>query len=78
MGMLECDDGNFNDGDGCSSECKIEKGYICTRQGTAADICRDVTPPEVSIKILKENRIAISFNEPVSSIYSSISSMGLM
>jgi fibro-slime domain-containing protein len=26
----ECDDGNLFDGDGCSSTCKIEKGYTCT------------------------------------------------
>lgn len=25
----ECDDGNKSDGDGCSSDCKIEKGYSC-------------------------------------------------
>jgi len=26
---LECDDGNNNNGDGCSSDCKIERGYSC-------------------------------------------------
>lgn len=34
-GVLEgaemCDDGNTKDGDGCSSKCKVEKGYSCTR-----------------------------------------------
>jgi fibro-slime domain-containing protein len=28
----ECDDGNLIDGDGCSSDCKRESGYICTDQ----------------------------------------------
>ena len=26
----ECDDGNYKDGDGCSSECKREDGYVCS------------------------------------------------
>ena len=29
-GFLECDDGNRNDNDGCSSACKIEDGWICS------------------------------------------------
>jgi len=29
---VECDDGNKNDGDGCSSSCKIEANFACTRQ----------------------------------------------
>ncbi len=26
----QCDDGNLNDGDGCSGACKIETNYNCT------------------------------------------------
>jgi len=26
----QCDDGNFNNGDGCSSSCVIESGYECS------------------------------------------------
>jgi cysteine-rich repeat protein len=26
----ECDDGNTDDGDGCSSTCYVEAGYKCT------------------------------------------------
>lgn len=29
---VECDDGNTADGDGCSSSCKIEANFACTRQ----------------------------------------------
>ena len=29
-GIFECDDGNLDDGDGCSSVCSIEPGYQCT------------------------------------------------
>ena len=27
--MHECDDGNKNNGDGCSDECMIEQGFQC-------------------------------------------------
>jgi large repetitive protein len=29
-GIEQCDDGNFVNGDGCSSDCIIEPGYTCT------------------------------------------------
>jgi fibro-slime domain-containing protein len=29
FGNEECDDGNLRDGDGCSSSCKVEEGYVC-------------------------------------------------
>ena len=30
-GFNECEDGNKEDGDGCSSQCKIETNYKCVR-----------------------------------------------
>ena len=33
--VLECDDGNNNDGDGCSRDCRVENGYVC--QGGSPD-----------------------------------------
>eukprot|EP00928_Gymnodinium_smaydae_P058539 TRINITY_DN4173_c0_g3_i1.p1 TRINITY_DN4173_c0_g3~~TRINITY_DN4173_c0_g3_i1.p1 ORF type:complete len:4825 (-),score=897.58 TRINITY_DN4173_c0_g3_i1:121-14595(-) len=30
IGLEECDDGNREDDDGCSAECKVEKGYDCS------------------------------------------------
>lgn len=38
---LDCDDGNSIDGDGCSSSCKTESGYICIA-GTnhTASVCK--------------------------------------
>jgi cysteine-rich repeat protein len=46
MGRLPCDDGNFNDGDGCSSNCSIEIGFSCTGgnfsvSDTCSEICGD-------------------------------------
>ncbi len=29
-GIFACDDGNLDDGDGCSSQCSVEPGYNCT------------------------------------------------
>lgn len=25
-----CDDGNTNNGDGCSSDCQVEENYVCS------------------------------------------------
>ena len=35
----ECDDGNDDDGDGCSSTCTIEPGWSCSTQPNAASMC---------------------------------------
>ena len=36
----KCDDGNDNDGDGCSSGCYIEEGYYCVGgNSTVQDTC---------------------------------------
>ena len=38
----QCDDGNNKNGDGCSSECKIEKGWTCKKTGTEGpSVCRE-------------------------------------
>lgn len=29
LGFVQCDDGNLKNGDGCSSQCQVEKGYNC-------------------------------------------------
>eukprot|EP00826_Nyctotherus_ovalis_P013548 TRINITY_DN13688_c0_g1_i2.p1 TRINITY_DN13688_c0_g1~~TRINITY_DN13688_c0_g1_i2.p1 ORF type:complete len:315 (-),score=23.71 TRINITY_DN13688_c0_g1_i2:476-1420(-) len=73
LGMHECDDGNLNDGDGCSRDCRIEQNYECYRRRGEADVCRDVVPPEAVVEVLKKNRIVIFFNELVFPSYSSIS-----
>jgi len=31
-GAEECDDGNHNDGDGCSHICQVESGWFCTKE----------------------------------------------
>ena len=38
----ECDDFNLIDGDGCSSSCKKEIGFVCLSEGVACiPICGD-------------------------------------
>ena len=38
-GSEECDDGNSDDGDGCSSACKVERGWICLNSNCGKDHC---------------------------------------
>ena len=46
----ECDDGNTEDGDGCSSDCRVEPGYLC--EGAPSHCFRvtalEITPPSWS------------------------------
>ena len=30
-----CDDGNMNDNDGCTHDCKVELGWVCPAAGVA-------------------------------------------
>nr|BAK03066.1 predicted protein [Hordeum vulgare subsp. vulgare] len=34
----ECDDGNVEDNDGCSSVCKLERGWQCTGAASVSDV----------------------------------------
>ena len=72
LGSVECDDGNNNDGDGCSSICNVESGYRCTKEKERPDICKDVLRPHASANVKKGNQIVIMFNEPVLSLVASI------
>ncbi len=38
----KCDDGNLNSGDGCSSTCTMEEGYICVTDG-GKSVCTLIT-----------------------------------
>jgi cysteine-rich repeat protein len=39
--QLQCDDGNTISGDGCSSTCQIEAGFICAGGSpTTITVCR--------------------------------------
>jgi cysteine-rich repeat protein len=66
FGLNECDDGNTVDGDGCSSTCDIEEGWICSG-GTSStnDICTHIEVTISSINITEQNNIILKFSEPV-------------
>ena len=71
LGQLECDDGNKKDGDGCSSECKIEKGYQCTSHGNKQDNCVNTNKPTATLKLEETNLLVIRFSEKMLSLIDS-------
>ena len=64
-GQLECDDGNNANGDGCSSDCKVEFGFRCDQKKNSPDVCYDILPPEVKLTVRKGNSLELKFSEPV-------------
>lgn len=52
-----CDDNNIIDGDGCSSECKQEVGYLCTNgSNISPSICTYIASPlKVSLHKIYRN-----------------------
>ncbi|CAG9327428.1 unnamed protein product [Blepharisma stoltei] len=70
MGQAQCDDGNNNNGDGCSSNCTVETGWSCSGGSTnSLDICKDLMPPSPILAYLSENGsgylLVLSFSEAV-------------
>lgn len=52
-----CDDGNNQDGDGCSRDCKVEKGYTCTGgSSTNKDNCYVYRPNSITITTVGQIR----------------------
>jgi cysteine-rich repeat protein len=49
MGQYSCDDGNIEDGDGCSHFCSIENGYTCSGgTKTSPDTCFAMSQPKLT------------------------------
>ena len=67
LGQHECDDGNTEDGDGCSKDCKLETGFVCKGgNATEKDSCINITPPTLEMSPLFLNNIYIFyFSEPL-------------
>jgi cysteine-rich repeat protein len=43
MGATYCDDGDTDDGDGCSSTCTVETGWTCSGgSSTSPSVCDDI------------------------------------
>ena len=68
LGSYECDDGNNVDGDGCSSDCNIEKGFKCDTQYNYLDICKDTVIPYGKLGQQKNDILEVTFNKKVWSL----------
>ncbi|CAD8188506.1 unnamed protein product [Paramecium octaurelia] len=57
----ECDDGNSNGGDGCSSLCNLENFFQCQNVESSLSICSFIQPPDFNLNTLsdKNNQIQI-------------------
>ncbi len=62
-GKIECDDGNRDSGDGCSSNCKIEAGYKCIHRVGQPDICIDTVPLSASLSVKKGTMLTVDFSK---------------
>ncbi len=67
FGMVECDDGNLIDDDGCNSKCFVEPGWNCTGGSPLmSDACVYVKNPTPSLKMVNlQNQIFITFDYEV-------------
>ena len=65
-GINQCDDGNLIDGDGCSSSCLIEEGWMCYGGSlTTADICSHELTTFKSLNVTEENNLILKFSNPI-------------
>lgn len=66
-----CDDGNNIDGDGCASNCSVERYYVCTNNVSNSSVCqysrKDITLSVVRIdkESLKNQGIFVFQLKPV-------------
>eukprot|EP00347_Sterkiella_histriomuscorum_P021781 403332787 len=65
MGQLECDDGNIRGGDGCNSDCQVERGWNCYGGDTeTADYCKyTINPQPTIVKYTSDNQFWIGFSQ---------------
>lgn len=66
----ECDDGNTRDGDGCDSQCNVEKGWSCSDgTGSAPSVCVKTTSTKAILSITKPLRLIGSIAQGVTLSY---------
>ena len=57
----ECDDNNKDDGDGCSSDCRLEFGFDCS-----GGVCKETIRPSLNVVNVDEpNVLVLEFSEEV-------------
>lgn len=55
FGMVQCDDGNLVNGDGCNSKCFIEEGWACSGGSRfMPDTCKDMKAPTPKISLINK------------------------
>ena len=66
LGLVQCDDGNVNNGDGCNQYCLVEYGYTCSLDTAKKDICKEIVPPLLFlINVTINNTVIFGFSEHV-------------
>ena len=75
----ECDDGNTNNGDGCSKDCKIEQNFKCSGGNiTNPDKCLETIQPEyLSFTQKSDTQFIVTFSEPVRFLSNQLHSINL-
>lgn len=65
FGLVQCDDGNQLDNDGCSASCEVELDWSCTGGSpTSKDICEYLELDIVSMEVSDHNNLLLTFNKP--------------
>jgi cysteine-rich repeat protein len=65
FGLLECDDGNKLDGDGCSAKCQVELDWTCFGgTPTSSDKCHFKDLEIVGMELTKNNNVILELNKP--------------
>ncbi len=73
FGLLECDDGNILDGDGCSADCTVEAGYVCSGGNiTSPDVCVSTQVLTATLSLVRANLLLVRFSGSVVSSVNSI------
>jgi len=66
FGINECDDGNLDSGDGCSPECQIEEGWICSEGSrTKKDSCFPIRTKIIRVNSTDFNDLNVEFNKDI-------------
>lgn len=81
LGAFECDDGNVLDGDGCSSNCKIEQNTVCANKndksmckvyGCSINVADDMDHIKISFNFVVNKIESIAQNIKVYIVHSSL------
>ena len=67
----QCDDGNQDNGDGCSIRCTIEDGYNCVVENNAPDTCYKLEPLNYTFFVdeVHFDTLYMKFNRPLKITY---------